>query len=184
MLQESLDRHGALIRAANKKAAPPSVEEILAKHTPASARDRGSAPAAVTSSKLFLRRHSSESVPQPRPLKAAPDQADGDPGGWKPGILSPPLRRGSEEELGVREVNILLAREARNIFEEFGAVLYSPPVSGDGRYSQEAAERLVAERRRMQAMFESKPTFSALEVNSILEQQVGALLRRFASISS
>lgn len=165
MLQESLDRHGALIRAANKKASPPSVEDILAMHPPSSARDRRpSAPAAVTSSKQFMRRQqSAESVPGPRPQGAELERS---------GVTSPPVRRGSEENVGVRELNGMLAREARSVFEEFGAVLYSPPVSGEGKFSQEAAERIVAERRRMQTLFESKPTFSALEVNSFLEQQV------------
>lgn len=173
MLQESLDRHGALIRAANKKASPPSVDDILAMHPPASTRDkRPPATTAVTSSKLFLRRQSSESVSRPGPQDAAQMQVGNDAGERKAGVTSPPLRRGSEENVDVRELNAMLAREAKNIFEEYGAVLYCTPFSGDGKNSMEKAERMVAERRRMQVLFESKPTFSALEVNSFLEQQV------------
>lgn len=173
LLQESLDRHGALIRAANKKASPPSVDEILSQHPPASARDRtGASSAPVISSKAFMRRQSSESATTPRLERPEPERLSNDAAEKRVAVTSPPARRGSEEKLGVRELNALIAREARSVFDEFGAVLYCPPMAGGDTYTPELVERILAEKRRMLAMFESKPKFSALEVNSFLEQQV------------
>ena len=89
--------------------------------------------------------------------------------------LGAPVARSNQsrdERLTVTQVNAMLVKQTAAIFDELGAVLYCPPLVGAGTFSQELAEKILADKRRMQTTFETKPLFSSLEVNSFLEQQV------------
>jgi hypothetical protein len=88
-------------------------------------------------------------------------------------VQGPPLRSNAKSDrLTVAQVNEMLVKQSQAIFEDLGAVLYCPPLFGSGTFSAELAEKVLTDKRRMQTTFESKPLFSSLEVNSLLEQQV------------
>ena len=90
-------------------------------------------------------------------------------------VVGAPVARSNQardERLTVKQVNAMLVKQTAAIYDELGAVLYCPPLVGAGTFSPELAGKILADKRRMQTTFETKPLFSSLEVNSFLEQQV------------
>ena len=101
--------------------------------------------------------------------------------------LGAPVARPShsrDERLTVAQVNAMLVKQTAAIFDDLGAVLYCPPLVGAGTFSPELAEKILADKRRMQTTFETKPLFSSLEVNSFLEQQVSYLQTMYHSVTN
>ena len=89
----------------------------------------------------------------------------------------PPGRGSVKTVFSAQDVNELLLEQAVGAHSKLGVVLYYPPVKPGKEFSQEDVDKVLYLHRRKCASLddEAKPSYSALELNSVLEEQAQAL---------